>query len=72
MKRYQIPTLNEKTPQNDQSKILTAIKGISGVTKATLHPSTHEIEITGEDQAEPKREEIASAVSKVGFPLGPR
>lgn len=69
MKKYQIPTLNEKTTQADQSKIMTAVKGVSGVSKAILHLNSHEIEVAGKDQADPKREDIASAVSKIGFPL---
>lgn len=70
MKKYQIPKLNEKTPAADQSRIVAAVKDISGVTKAVLHPNSHELEVAGKDQSDPKREDIASAVSKIGFPLG--
>ena len=70
MKKYQLPRLNEKTPAADQSRIVAAVKGVSGVTKAVLHPNSQELEVAGKDQTEPKREDIATAVSKIGFPLG--
>ena len=69
MKKYQIPTLNPQTPKADQSKIVSAIENISGVSKAVLHLGSHEIEVSGRDQNEPKREDVASAASKIGFPL---
>ena len=69
MQKYQIPKLTEKTSQADQTKIVAALKEVDGVASATLHPKSHEVELKMTDKREPKRTEIASAVSSIGFPL---
>lgn len=69
MKKYEIPKLSNKTPEAERATIVTALKSVAGVSQATLLPASHQIEITGKDQKDPKRDDIASAVSKIGFPL---
>lgn len=69
MQKYQIPKLTEKTSQADQTKIVTALRKVDGVASATLHPKSHEVELKVNEKREPKRTEIASAVSSIGFPL---
>lgn len=72
MKKYKIPTLTTNTPQADQTKLLSALKGVKGVESAQLHPNTSEVAVTPKAQNAPKREEIATAASRVGFPFAPK
>ena len=67
MTMYKTPTLSSKTPEAEQTKLVAALKAVSGVQSATLHLSTHEFEIKGADKKEPKREDVTAAASKAGF-----
>jgi len=71
MQTYKIPTLTSTTPKNDQTKLLSAIKGVKGVQTAELHPDKHELAITVKAQQEPKRNDIEAAAKGAGFPLTP-
>jgi hypothetical protein len=72
MEKYKVPTLTSSTPQAEQSKLLSALRGVKGVESAQLHPSTSEVAIGGKGQNSPKREEIATAASAAGFPFAPK
>jgi hypothetical protein len=67
MQSFNVPNLNEKTPQAEQTKLVNALKAVNGVDAATLQPSKHSFEIRGKGQQNPKREDITAAASKAGF-----
>jgi copper chaperone CopZ len=67
MEKFKVPTLSLKTPQADQDKLITALKGVKGVASATLHPSSSEFVINAKDKQQPRREDIVAAASKAGF-----
>lgn len=69
MKKYDIPTLNENTPRADQATIMRAVKNVSGVSSVILHPHDHQLEVGGRAEVEPKREDIAAAMAKAGYPM---
>lgn len=71
MQTYKIPTLTSTTPKDDQTKLLSAIRGVRGVQSAELHPDRHELAIEVKAQQEPKRTEIEAAASGAGFALTP-
>ena len=72
MEKYKVPTLTTNTPQADQTKLLKAIKDLRGVESAQLHPNTSEVAIKLKTENPPKREEIETAASRVGFPFAPK
>lgn len=69
MNRYKVPTLTPNTPKTHKNKLMTALKQVSGVQSATLHPAAHEFQIEADTKHAPKRDEIASAARKAGFEL---
>lgn len=69
MKKYTVSNLNAKTPQDEQTKLLSAIKGVKGVASAQLYPGSSEFGLTAREKESPKQEDLASAVSKAGFSL---
>jgi hypothetical protein len=69
MKKYKVENLSATTPQSEQGKLITALKAVSGVQSAVLHPSSSEFEIKARTAQQPKRKDLAAAASEVGFAL---
>lgn len=72
MTKYRVPKLSSNTPREEQNKLLKAVKGVRGVQAAKLYLGSNELGITARQTQAPRYEDIASAVSKAGFPLAPR
>ena len=62
---YKVTRLTSQTPQSDQQKLVTALKGVAGVEKVTLRPNSSEFEIDGKDECNPS--DIWAAAAKAGF-----
>jgi hypothetical protein len=69
MSTYKVNNLDSKTPQTDQAKLATAMKSVTGVESARVIADSSQIEIKGKGGKDPKRDELAAAASKAGFPL---
>ena len=69
MKSYKVQNLSNSTTSSDQTKLISALRGVAGVETATLRLQDHAFEIKAKDKHEPKREELAAATLKAGFPL---
>ena len=67
MKTYKVPGLNLQTPQEAKAKLVTALKAVHGVERATLNPSASEFRIEARPRDEPTEADIAAAASSAGF-----
>lgn len=65
--KYKITNLNDKTPQAEQNKLVSALKGVQGVQSAKLDLGTQEVEVIGRDKKDPARNDLSAAANKAGF-----
>jgi copper chaperone CopZ len=72
MPNYKVSNFSAKTPETEQSKLKTNLKGIAGVQSVRLHPDKGEISISCSSATEPKDDVVKAAVQKAGFTLGAR
>ena len=69
MTNYKVTNLNDKTPEPQRQKLETNLKAIDGVDTVKLHPATSEISLAFRSPQQPKKDVIATAVSKAGFTM---
>jgi hypothetical protein len=69
MSKYKIGNLNVDTPRAAQGRLINALRTVTGVGSAVIHPNSSELEIIPRPQQQPERSAIAAAVSKAGFSL---
>lgn len=67
--KYKITNLGAKTTKDQQTKLVSALKGVSGVDNATLHLGSSEVEIKPLAKQEPIRADLSAAVTKAGFSM---
>jgi copper chaperone CopZ len=72
MSNYKVSNFSAKTPEAEQSKLKTNLKGMPGVESVKLHPDKGEISISCGSATEPKDDVVKAAVQKAGFTLGAR
>lgn len=57
------------TPETEQNRLSAAQEGASGVSSVLLHPDLGEIEINAKGDDKPRRDDITTAASSVGFTI---
>ena len=69
MKSYKVQNLTKSTSPSEQTKLISALKGVAGVADATLRLENSSIEIKAKEQQEPKHADLVAASQKAGFQL---
>lgn len=72
MTNYKVENLNSKTPEAEQNKLKTNLKGMQGVQNVNLNPTKGEFSLSCGSQQGPNESVIKAAVQKAGFTLGSR
>jgi len=67
--KYKLTDLSAKTTKDQQTKLVSALKGVSGVENAILHLGSSEVEIKPLAKQEPKRADLTAAISSAGFSM---
>jgi copper chaperone CopZ len=69
MTNYRVTNLNDKTPEAQQNKLQANLKALEGVEKVSMDVAKSEILLAFSGGREPKKDVIATAVSKAGFTM---